>query len=386
MKTGFSVEHAGRYHRQNLSAGWDQKALQNALVLVVGAGAVGNEVLKNLSLAGVANLLIVDNDRVELSNLSRTVLFRERDIGKYKANVAALSIKNINPQVNAKGVVADIEHDLGIGIVKDATIICGCLDSIHARLVLNRLCRAAGRPWINAGISDTAVEISTFDGRVGPCYECSATEQTLAIAGRKFSCGGLKSLRPDPLMPTNVITASLAGSLVANEVIRYLISPNLNTSTTSIFGTRFYYSMSHQEACSYSLSQRNDCAGHVFYGPTIEISRDSPDISATELLYEIGCQNGEIKLGFQLLVSVRCQNCRKTRIILKRLGKCPVSILDCPECGFQTCSPRIKESVTSLGFGHSMPLSKLGVPSRQILKVVDGEKELYVALGATKSR
>src|SRR5262245_48450748 len=76
-----------RYARQQLIEWWDQERLRNARVLVAGAGALGNEVSKNLALLGVGHLLLVDADRVEHSNLSRTVLFQDHDVGRSKVAV-----------------------------------------------------------------------------------------------------------------------------------------------------------------------------------------------------------------------------------------------------------------------------------------------------------
>src|SRR5579885_420265 len=78
-----------RFHRFRLISWWDQQKLRDAKVLVVGAGALGNEIVKNLALLGIGNILIADLDRVENSNLSRSVLFREADNGRPKAEVAA---------------------------------------------------------------------------------------------------------------------------------------------------------------------------------------------------------------------------------------------------------------------------------------------------------
>src|SRR6185436_1639963 len=78
-----------RYARHRLIEGWDQERLAAARVLVAGAGAIGNEVIKLLALLGVGNILIVDFDHIEISNLTRSMLFRDADIGKSKALVAA---------------------------------------------------------------------------------------------------------------------------------------------------------------------------------------------------------------------------------------------------------------------------------------------------------
>ena len=78
-----------RYDRQRLIPWWEQERLAAAHVLVIGAGALGNEILKLLALSGVGHIMIFDMDRIEVSNLSRTVLFKESDAGALKAEVAA---------------------------------------------------------------------------------------------------------------------------------------------------------------------------------------------------------------------------------------------------------------------------------------------------------
>src|SRR5471032_2397086 len=84
-----------RFDRFKLIGWWDQKKLADAKVLVVGAGALGNEIIKNLALLGVGNILIADLDRIENSNLPRSVLYRAQDNGQFKAQIAARSAKEI---------------------------------------------------------------------------------------------------------------------------------------------------------------------------------------------------------------------------------------------------------------------------------------------------
>ena len=86
-----------RYHRQSLITWWDQERLSDASVLVIGAGALGNELVKNLALVGVGTVVVVDLDQVENSNLSRGVLFREGDEGADKATVVAARAAELNP-------------------------------------------------------------------------------------------------------------------------------------------------------------------------------------------------------------------------------------------------------------------------------------------------
>src|SRR5712691_9279383 len=98
----------GRFARFEAIEWWDQALLKEARILVIGAGALGNEVIKNLALLGVGNLIIVDMDRIELSNLSRSVLFREEDESQFKAECAALAAKRIYPALHVKAVVGNV--------------------------------------------------------------------------------------------------------------------------------------------------------------------------------------------------------------------------------------------------------------------------------------
>src|SRR5262245_61846222 len=105
----------GRFARLEAIEWWDQSLLTRSRVLVIGAGALGNEVIKNLALLGVGNLAIVDMDRVELSNLARSILFRERDEGEPKALCAAKAAREIYPEINVEPFVGNVLADLGLG-------------------------------------------------------------------------------------------------------------------------------------------------------------------------------------------------------------------------------------------------------------------------------
>src|SRR3954447_4523374 len=104
-----------RFARFKLIGWWDQQRLSRARVAVIGAGALGNEIVKNLALLGVGHVLIADMDRIENSNLSRSVLYRERDNGADKATAAATAARDIYPDIKAHSFVGNIVHDLGLG-------------------------------------------------------------------------------------------------------------------------------------------------------------------------------------------------------------------------------------------------------------------------------
>jgi molybdopterin/thiamine biosynthesis adenylyltransferase/DNA-binding transcriptional regulator YhcF (GntR family) len=133
---------------------WEREKVENAKIMVVGAGALGNEVIKNLVLMGIGNIFIVDFDEIELANLSRSVLFRESDTGRKKAEVAAARAKEINPHIHVQYFHGDVTAALGLGIFRRMDVIIGCLDNREARLAVNRFAYWINKPWVDGAIQE----------------------------------------------------------------------------------------------------------------------------------------------------------------------------------------------------------------------------------------
>src|SRR5688572_24516249 len=105
-----------RYSRLRLIPWWDQARLAQASILVIGAGALGNEVIKNLVLLGVGRIYVVDFDTIEPSNLARSVLFRIEDRGRSKADVAVARAKELNPDCQVISLNCDVISGVGLGL------------------------------------------------------------------------------------------------------------------------------------------------------------------------------------------------------------------------------------------------------------------------------
>src|SRR5271156_1281445 len=127
-----------RFSRFRLIGWWDQERLRNANVVVIGAGALGNEILKNLALLGVRRILIVDLDRIEYSNLSRSVLYRPDDVGQSKAQTAARAARSLADDAVVHALDANILTQVGLGLFGWADVIIAGLDNREARLWINR--------------------------------------------------------------------------------------------------------------------------------------------------------------------------------------------------------------------------------------------------------
>src|SRR5580704_15585213 len=141
-----------RFSRLRLIPWWDQQKLQAAHLLVIGAGALGNEILKNLALLGCANIVVVDLDRIETSNLSRSVLFRASDVGRSKAEAIAHGYRELLPEANVQPFTGNVMQDCGLGLFAWADIILAGLDNREARLWINRAAWKVNRPWIDGAI------------------------------------------------------------------------------------------------------------------------------------------------------------------------------------------------------------------------------------------
>jgi len=141
-----------------------QKKLESLNYFLVGAGAIGCEMLKNWAMMGVACgegglIHITDMDRIEKSNLSRQFLFRDTDINKFKSSCASDAARVINPQLNIKDyqekVGGDTEHLFGDNFYDKLNGVCTALDNVEARLYMDQRCLFYSLPMLESGTLGT---------------------------------------------------------------------------------------------------------------------------------------------------------------------------------------------------------------------------------------
>ena len=209
-----------RYLRHDLIDWFDQEHLKRAHALVVGAGAVGNEVIKNLTLLGVGAITVIDFDSIEIHNLTRSVLFSENDIGRYKADVAAEGARRLDPNCQVKSIVGDIWDSIDFATLRTCTVVFSCVDGFMARIRINQLCNLLGVDLINAGIDSRFVSAEIFPFMRDPdagCYECTLPPSVYQRISERFSCGWLRKVAfEEKKVPTTAITASFAGALATS--------------------------------------------------------------------------------------------------------------------------------------------------------------------------
>ncbi len=159
------------YDRQLRLSFWQQDVIDNSHVLIVGVGALGCETTKNLALAGVGQLSIVDCDRVEISNLNRQMLFREDDVGKYKAEAAQLVLEEMNPLIRIRSYTQKIQ-DLSSKIIQNADVVVAGLDLWEPRRYLNSECVRLKKPFIDGGIRGYLGRVRYIDPHKNACLLC----------------------------------------------------------------------------------------------------------------------------------------------------------------------------------------------------------------------
>src|SRR5260370_25390798 len=177
-----------RFSRFRLIGWWDQEKIRAARVLVIGAGALGNEILKSLALLGVSDIVVVDLDSIESSNLSRSILYRAKDIGRRKADVAAEAVREILPEASIHPITANVVTGLGLGLFGRADLVLAGLDNREARLWINRSAWKMNKPWIDGAIEGINGEARVFMPGMTPCYEGTRRETGWALLNRRLAC------------------------------------------------------------------------------------------------------------------------------------------------------------------------------------------------------
>jgi molybdopterin/thiamine biosynthesis adenylyltransferase len=213
-----------RYLRHSLIDWFPQDRVRAARIAVVGAGAVGNEVVKNLALLGAGAIDVFDFDRVELHNLTRAVFQRESDVGRPKASALVTRAAEVDPAVTLRAVEGDFWDTLPLSALARYDCAIAAVDNFEARVRLNRMCRIVGTDFVSAGIDSRHATVETFpfaaDASCG-CYECHLPESAYKRIAARYSCGGLrKAAAAERLVPTTAITASIAGALAASGALR----------------------------------------------------------------------------------------------------------------------------------------------------------------------
>lgn len=374
----FDSQPEGRFDRHQLISWWDQERLSRARVIVAGAGALGNEVLKLLALIGVGNITVLDYDVVSLSNLSRMVLFRQQDVGRPKVEVAVERLREINPEVTVRGVNGDLRYSLGLGDYREADLVFGCLDSVNARWALNRQCFQAGVEWLDSGISDYHGLVARYSPRQGACYECTFTAATLERFNQRYSCPfGLLAEQGENKVPTTAVTSSAIAALQVQQALLMLHGIEAEALQP---GERLMLYFKPFHLVRDRLPENPDCLAHFTLPEDIPQAAYSLDWTVDDVLhlaYRWYPQVEFLDLGYDLVTGFYCSNCDQQQAMLRLKDSVFQHEARCPQCG-ELRQPEIASIIQVGSPLCAVKLRDLHIPPHHILAFGQGEQRFYL--------
>ncbi|WP_299015113.1 molybdopterin-synthase adenylyltransferase MoeB [uncultured Photobacterium sp.] len=165
-----------RYNRQIILKQFDfdgQEALKASSMLILGAGGLGCASTQYLAAAGTGKLTLVDDDKVEVSNLQRQVLHNDNTVGMLKVESAKQALTMINPNTQVETVAKRLTDDELLPLIEQHTLVLDCSDNVETRNQLNRLCYQTKTPLISGAAIRMEGQISVYTYQDNePCYQC----------------------------------------------------------------------------------------------------------------------------------------------------------------------------------------------------------------------
>ncbi len=164
-----------RYDRQMLISSWGlegQRKLKASKVVVAGIGGLGCPSSLYLAAAGIGKIILADRDTFKLSDLNRQILCCQRDLGRFKAEVAKEKLEALNPEIEVEAIIAEITKDSILNIAGDADIVVDGMDNWRTRFLINEYCVRNEIPFIHAGVSSLHGQMITIIPSKGPCLRC----------------------------------------------------------------------------------------------------------------------------------------------------------------------------------------------------------------------
>jgi adenylyltransferase/sulfurtransferase len=354
-----------RYERLEQISWWQQETLRRAQVLVAGAGALGNEILKHLTLLGVGRVVVVDFDRIEISNLSRAIFFRASDAGTPKAEVIATRMMEVNPDIQVLPVIGDLSSDVGLGLLRRMDVAIAGLDSVGSRRALNRMCWQAGIPWIDGAVAELDGVLRVFVPPEGACFECGLSESDYRQLNTRHSCQPIPRQRESgPSVPTSPTSASVIAAWQVQETLKFLHGrPMLASQGVSCFGNSY-------EFWKPRYVRRPSCPAHETLDGVEELADASCEMTVADLLSLLRSRWGDgvgIELDREVVLGIRCTSCGHFEPHVCALARLRYEENLCSRCGAEG-DPDLTHRIDGRPALASLPMTALGVPPLHILK------------------
>ena len=378
---------------------WFKKEkVRDARVLVAGAGALGNEVVKNLALFGVGHIYVVDFDQIEITNLTRSVLFREEDAVNhaYKAEIVAKRAMEINPQIKVTPIVGNLFSEVGLGLYRSVDVVIGCLDSRIARYLLNRLSFRAGKTWIDGSIENLTGTVRVYSPGVS-CYECGLSREEFTNIMLRTGCADVvRNQGSAGRVATTPISASIVGALQVQEAMKVI---HLDTDAAKQFQTLQgkmlrYEGMTLTTNIYRFASWKNTCPAHEQWDdvtPCEGLSADLTVADALALLHRtLGTETVEINMlnnkFIDCIISDQPEKEFRVMIPESKLDDHIKHDAELRQLSYRTLFHKnFFENIDESFPYQELTLRQIGIPAFDIVQVSTEKGISYVELTADKS-
>ena len=375
---------------------WFKKEkVKNARVLVAGAGALGNEVVKNLALFGIGHIYVCDFDQIEISNLTRSILFREEDAYNhaYKAEIVAKRAKEINPQIEVTPIVGNLFSEVGFGLYKAVDVIIGCLDSRIARYQLNRLSMRAGKTWIDGSIENLTGVVKVYTPGVS-CYECGLSREEFNNIMLRTGCADVVRTQTSAgRIATTPISASIIGAMQVQEAMKVIHTEEgrpVPFKTLSGKMWRFEGMTNVVNVYKYS-SWKNNCPAHERWDNVVRGENLSANMTIAQILgelkklldvdaLEINMRNNKF---VEKIISDKPEKEFDIRIPESQLDNYISSNEELRKLSYHTLFHKcFIENIDEYFPYMEMSLKEIGIPLFDILQVSTNKGQFFVELSA----
>ena len=211
--TDAELERYARHIVLREIGGAGQLRLRQAHVVVIGAGGIGSPAIQYLAAAGTGTLTLIDDDRVDLSNLQRQTIFSTADIGRAKVAAAADAARRINSDVTVTGLTTRIDTTNAATLIAGADVVLDGCDNFATRLAVADAALAARIPLVSAAVGQFEGQLAVYRGWEAdrPCYRCLVGDDPDRAEASCADAGVLGAM------------TGVMGSLAALEAIRAIV-------------------------------------------------------------------------------------------------------------------------------------------------------------------
>jgi len=384
-----AAQEEDRFSRLRLIPWWDQEKIAAAHVLVIGAGALGNEILKNLALLGFVHVVVMDMDRIETSNLARSVLFRASDVGRSKAEAVALRYRDILPEATVRPIVGNVMQDCGLGLFLWADLVLAGLDNREARLWINRAAWKTGRPWIDGAIEGVNGLARVFLPEKPPCYECTLGEADWAILNRRMSCNLLlQEADPQGHVPTTPTISSIIAGIQVQEAVKAL------HDLPTLAGKAYIFEGVHHTSYVVEYTENPDCMSHATLEKIVQLPQASEELTLEDLARrgrkDLQADEVVIEFSRDVIHRLDCPRCGVQEEVFAPVGSIDRAHGLCPHCAQEGSEQQMRVVQTLTGYRGEPELShrtlnRLGLPLFDLFTVRSADNEIGYCIAGDDS-